>query len=144
EALLMFAARREHLDKVILPALNRGAWVVSDRFTDASFAYQGGGRGIVQEKLEKLEHWVQEGFSPDLTVYFDVPVTISRERVQSARAADRFEMESDKFFERVRQAYLRRAQQFPQRIKVVDGGQPLAQVTAAVTEIVEAFWLKVR
>ncbi len=143
EALLMFAARREHLDKVILPALNRGAWVVSDRFTDASFAYQGGGRGIAQEKLEKLERWVQEGFFPDLTVYFDVPVTISRERLQAARAADRFEMESDKFFERVRQAYLRRAQQFPQRIKVVDGGQPLAQVTAAVTEIVEAFWLQV-
>jgi len=140
EALLMFAARREHLDKVILPALNRGAWVVSDRFTDASFAYQGGGRGMALEKLEKLEYWVQEGFSPDLTVYFDVPVEISRERLRSARAADRFEMESDNFFERVRQAYLQRAEQFSQRIRVVDGSQPLEKVTAAVVEIVERFW----
>lgn len=140
EALLMFAARREHLDKVILPALGRGAWVISDRFTDASFAYQGGGRGMALEKLEQLEHWVQEGFSPDLTLYFDVPVEVSRERLQSARAADRFEREPDDFFERVRQAYLQRARQFPQRIRVIDGSQPLEKVKAAVTEIVEKFW----
>jgi len=141
EALLMFAARREHLDKVILPALDRGAWVVSDRFTDASFAYQGGGRGMSTEKLEKLEHWVQAGFSPDLTLYLDVPVTLGRERVQSARVADRFERETDLFFERVRQAYLQRAGQFPQRIRVVDGSQSLAAVKAAVAEIIGDFWV---
>ena len=140
EALLMFAARREHLDKVILPALERGAWVVSDRFTDASFAYQSGGRGIAPEKLEKLEYWVQEGFSPDLTLYFDVPVTLGRERLQSVRAVDRFEMEPDRFFERVRQAYLQRAKQFPQRIRVVDGSQSLAAVQTAVMEVVDRFW----
>ncbi|MBE7527031.1 dTMP kinase [Nitrosomonas sp.] len=140
EALLMFAARREHLDKVILPALDRGAWVISDRFTDASFAYQGGGRGMSTEKLEKLEQWVQEEFSPDLTLYFDVPVTLGRERVQSSRTADRFERETDPFFERVRQAYLQRAQQFPRRIRIVNGSQPLAAVKAAVAEIVEDFW----
>lgn len=139
EALLMFAARREHLDKVILPALGRGAWVISDRFTDASFAYQGGGRGMSTEKLEKLECWVQAEFSPDLTLYFDVPVILGRERVQSARMADRFERETDSFFERVRQAYLQRARQFPQRIRVVDGSQPLAAVKAAVAEIIGDF-----
>ena len=135
----MFAARREHLDKVILPALNRGAWVISDRFTDASFAYQGGGRGVAQSKLENLEQWVQAGLSPDLTVYFDVPVIVGRERLQSTRVADRFEMESNLFFERVRQAYLQRAGQFPQRIRVVDGSRPLAEVKTAVAKIVEDF-----
>lgn len=139
EALLMFAARREHLDKVILPALERGAWVISDRFTDASFAYQGGGRGIALEKLETLEQWVQEAFSPDLTVYFDVPVVLGRERVQSTRATDRFEKETDHFFERVRQTYLQRARQFPQRIKVVDGSQLLEEVKTAVAEVVTGF-----
>ncbi|QOJ08053.1 dTMP kinase [Nitrosomonas sp. H1_AOB3] len=139
EALLMFAARREHLDKVILPALDRGAWVVSDRFTDASFAYQGGGRGVAQSKLENLEQWVQVGFSPDLTVYFDVPVIVGRERLRSTRIADRFEMESNLFFERVRQAYLQRAGQFPQRIRVVDSSRPLAEVKTAVAKIMEDF-----
>lgn len=140
EALLMFAARREHLDKVILPALDRGTWVVSDRFTDASFAYQGGGRGVAQSKLDNLEQWVQAELSPDLTVYFDVPVIVGRERLQSTRVADRFEMESNLFFERVRQAYLQRAEQFPQRIRVVDGSRLLAEVKTAVAEIVEDFW----
>ena len=140
EVLLMFAARREHLDKVILPALNRGAWVISDRFTDASFAYQGGGRGVPLDKLDKLEKWVLEGFSPDLTVYLDVPVTLSRERVQYARAADRFEVETDTFFGRVRQTYLQRAKQFPGRIKVVDGSSLPAEVESVVMEIVEGFW----
>jgi len=140
EALLMFAARREHLDKVILPALEQGAWVISDRFTDASFAYQGGGRGMALEKLEQLEQWVQGDFSPDLTLYFDVPVEVSRERLQSARAADRFEREPDDFFERVRQAYLQRARQFPQRIRMIDGSSSLEKVKAAVTEVMKAFW----
>lgn len=135
----MFAARREHLDKVILPALDRGAWVVSDRFADASFAYQGGGRGVAQSKLENLEQWVHAGFSPDLTVYFDVPVIVGRERLRSTRIADRFEMESNLFFERVRQAYLQRAGQFPQRIRVVDGSRPLAEVKTAIAKIMEDF-----
>lgn len=139
EALLMFAARREHLDKVILPALDRGTWVISDRFTDASFAYQGGGRGVAQSKLDNLEQWVHAGFSPDLTVYFDVPVIVGRERLRSTRIADRFEMESNLFFERVRQAYLQRAGQFPQRIRVVDGSRPLAEVKTAVAKIMEDF-----
>lgn len=141
EALLMFASRREHLDKVILPALERGAWVISDRFTDASFAYQGGGRGVSLAKLEILEQWNLNGFSPDLTLYFDVPVAISRERLQLAREADRFERESHNFFERVRQAYLQRARQFPQRMKVVDSSQPLTEVKIAVEKMVEKFWL---
>ncbi|BBL35769.1 thymidylate kinase [Nitrosomonas stercoris] len=140
EALLMFAARREHLDKVILSALQRGAWVVSDRFTDASFAYQGGGRGVPLAKLEKLEQWCLEDFSPDLTLYFDVPVAISRQRVQAARTTDRFEQESDLFFERVRQAYLQRVAEFPDRIRVVEGSLPLATVKTAVAAIVENFW----
>lgn len=140
EALLMFAARREHLDKVILPALQRGAWVVSDRFTDASFAYQGGGRGVPLAKLEKLEQWCLEDFSPDLTLYFDVPVAISRQRVQAARTTDRFEQESDQFFERVRQAYLQRVAEFPDRIRVIEGGLSLAVVKTVVGEVVESFW----
>lgn len=140
EALLMFAARREHLDKVILPALQRGAWVVSDRFTDASFAYQGGGRGVPLAKLKKLEQWCLEDFSPDLTLYFDVPVTIGRQRVQAARTTDRFEQESDLFFERVRQAYLQRVAEFPDRIRIVEGSLPLATVKTAVAAIVENFW----
>lgn len=140
EALLMFAARREHLDKVILPALQRGAWVVSDRFTDASFAYQGGGRGVPLAKLEKLEQWCLEDFSPDLTLYFDVPVAISRQRVQAARTTDRFEQESDQFFERVRQAYLQRVAEFPDRIRVIEGSLSLAVVKTVVGEVVESFW----
>ena len=109
EALLMFAARREHLDKIILPALDRGDWVISDRFTDASFAYQGGGRGLAMEKLDKLEHWVQGEFQPDLTLYFDVTVELGRQRIDAIKPADRFEAEQDEFFGRVRNAYLERA-----------------------------------
>lgn len=139
ETLLMFAARREHLDKVILPALKAGSWVISDRFTDASFAYQGGGRGVPFEKLEQLEYWVQSGFSPDLTLYFDVSAAVGRQRTQSIRVADRFEREADQFFERVRQSYLQRAEQAPQRMQVVDSNQPLAVVREQVAGIVNKF-----
>lgn len=141
EALLMFAARREHLDKVILPALNRGDWIISDRFTDASFAYQGEGRGVSVDKLASLEWWVQEGFSPDLTIYFDVPVALGKERVHSVKIADRFENESDKFFDRVREGYLRRATQFPRRIRIVNGSLPLTEVEEVLREVMEDFWL---
>lgn len=137
EALLMFAARREHLDKVILPALAQGQWVISDRFTDASFAYQGGGRGLDTGKLEILEHWVQGALQPDLTLYFDVSVEVGQQRVSQIKAADRFEKERVDFFQRVRAAYLDRARQFPGRIKIIDSSQSLAQVKAAVEQTLQ-------
>lgn len=120
EALLMFAARREHIDEVILPALQRGDVVLCDRFTDATFAYQGGGSGVEAKKLEALEQWVHADLQPDLTLYFDLPVEIARQRLGDEREADRFERESAEFFQRVRSAYLARARQNPQRIRVVD------------------------
>ncbi|SDW51470.1 dTMP kinase [Nitrosomonas communis] len=137
EALLMFAARREHLDKVILPSLHRGEWVISDRFTDASFAYQGGGRGVPFDKLHILEQWVQGVFQPDLTLYFDVPIEMARQRVQSAKITDRFEREQDEFFLQVRATYLQRAQQFTERICLVDASQPLHEVTIALEAIIQ-------
>jgi len=137
EALLMFAARREHLDKVILPALVQGQWVISDRFTDASFAYQGGGRGLDTAKLEVLEHWVQGVLQPDLTLYFDVPVEVGQQRVSQIKDADRFEKEQAGFFQRVRAAYLERARQFPGRIKIIDSSQSLAEVKAAVEQTLQ-------
>lgn len=136
EALLMFAARREHLDKVILPALDRGDWVISDRFTDASFAYQGGGRGLTTQKLDELEHWVQGEFQPDLTLYFDVTVEVGRKRINAIKAADRFEKEQDEFFQKVRDAYLERAHKFPQRIRVIDANQSLDEVKKSVDNII--------
>ncbi len=140
ETLLMFAARREHLDKVILPALSRGNWVISDRYMDASFAYQGAGRGVSLQKLGSLEEWVQGSFSPDLTLYFDLPAEVGRARVQSIKTADRFECESDPFFDRVRQGYLRRAQQFPQRIRLIDASLPIDHVRQKLVTLIEAFY----
>ena len=120
EALLMFAARREHIDEIILPALRRGDVVLCDRFTDATFAYQGGGSGVDAGRLEALEQWVHSGLQPDLTLYFDLPVDIARQRIGAEREADRFERESEEFFQRVRSAYLARARQNPQRVRVID------------------------
>lgn len=137
EALLMFAARREHLDKVILPSLAKGDWVISDRFTDASFAYQGGGRGVESDKLCVLEQWVQGVFQPDLTLYFDVPIDLARQRIQSIKIADRFEQEQDDFFFRVREAYLQRVQQFPERIRLIDASQPLHDVTRVLESTIQ-------
>ena len=129
EALLMFAARREHIVQVIEPALARGDWVVCDRFADASFAYQGGGRGLAEEKLGVLETWVQGGLQPDLTLLFDVPPAVAYGRVTGmARELDRFEQEKQDFFERVRAAYLRRAARAPDRIRVIDAGRGLAEI----------------
>ena len=136
EALLMFAARREHLDKVIMPALARGDWVISDRFTDASFAYQGGGRGLATNQLDDLERWVQGEFQPDLTLYFDVSVELGRQRVNAIKTADRFEKEQDEFFQRVRAAYLQRAHKFPQRIRLIDSNQPLEKVKESLHDII--------
>lgn len=132
EALLMFAARREHLHQVILPALEAGQWVVCDRFTDATFAYQAGGSGLAWERVAALEHWVQQDFQPQLTLYFDVPVAVGKARSAAAREPDRFEQETAAFFERVRAAYLRRAREYPQRIRVIDGTQTLETVRREV------------
>jgi dTMP kinase len=131
EALLMFAARREHIAQVIGPALQRGAWVVSDRFTDASFAYQGGGRGLSSDKLEALEAWVQEGLQPDLTILFDIAPEVAERRLASTGAApDRFEKERGEFFCRVRSAYLQRATLNPARFSIVDASLPLTAIQA--------------
>jgi dTMP kinase len=135
EALLMFAARREHLAQLITPALMRSEWVISDRFTDASFAYQGGGRGLSLDKLTQLEHWVQGDLQPDLTLLFDVPLEVARERLQRTRNPDKFEQEQDDFFVRVRQVYLQRAQQFPQRIRVIDSTRPIDQISAELQQL---------
>ncbi|MCB1985365.1 MAG: dTMP kinase [Burkholderiales bacterium] len=142
EALLMFAARREHLDKVIIPALNNGNWVISDRFTDASFAYQGGGRGLNWEKLVVLEKWVQDTLQPDLTFYFDVPVELGRKRVSALKTLDRFEQEQQDFFQRVRDAYLTRARQFPARIQIIDARQSVDEVNAAVEKTLDRIFMQ--
>ena len=144
EALLMFAARREHLDKVILPALARGDWVISDRFTDASFAYQGGGRQMAHSRLETLEQWVQGELQPDLTLYFDVPVELGRARVSCIKSADRFEKEQADFFRRVREAYLDRAQKYPQRIQLIDASQSMEAVQSVMKQTLESLpWMPV-
>ena len=142
EALLMFAARREHLDKVILPALARGELVISDRFTDASFAYQGGGRGLAWDKLETLETWVLGEVRPNLTLFFDVPTPIARARLAaSANAPDRFEREQQAFFDRVRAAYLRRADAEPLRIKKIEAHREIAAIRTELSRIVAGFLL---
>lgn len=129
EALLMFAARREHIECVIGPAIARGAWVVCDRFTDASFAYQGGGRGLSVEKLGQLETWVQGNFQPDLTLLFDLPIEIAARRMTGAeRQLDRFEREQADFHQRVRAAYLARAAQMPARIRLLDARETPEQI----------------
>ena len=138
EALLMFAARLEHIEQVIRPALQRGAWVVSDRFSDASFAYQGGGRGVPLTKLELLERWVHEDLQPDLTLLFDIPVEIARQRLSNNLTLDRFEQEQSDFFERVRAAYRHRVQKNPQRYAVIDAAQPLAEVKNQLEKIVSS------
>jgi len=138
ELLLMFAARQAHLNQLILPSLERGAWVVSDRFTDASYAYQCGGRGLVETRVAALEAWVQRGLQPDLTLVFDVSAETAAARRGAARAADRFELEADDFFERVRAAYLARAAAEPQRIRVVDAGQRIEQIQHNLIPALEA------
>lgn len=137
ELLLMFAARAEHVLRVIEPALAQGTWVLCDRFTDASYAYQGGGRGLAPERIAALEDWVQGELRPDLTVLFDLPVQLGLRRAGSRSAADRFEREQAAFFERVADAYRSRAQQAPQRYRVVDAAQAPAQVEAALREALD-------
>ncbi len=138
EALLMFAARAEHIEQVIKPALLAGKVVISDRFSDASFAYQGAGRGMDWEKLKQLEAWLHGDMHPDLTVFFDVPVDVARLRLANNATLDRFEQEHGEFFERVRAGYHRRVQENPQRYALIDAAQPLDKVTAQLGAILEA------
>ena len=140
EALLMFAARREHLAQVIYPALEAGNIVVSDRFTDASFAYQGGGRGLSLDKLNALESWVQgqpngEILQPDLTILFDLPGSIAESRRSKVRAPDKFEKMDLNFFEKVRQEYLRRAKEDPRRFHLVDATQSQETIWNGLKEL---------
>lgn len=128
ETLLMFAARQQHLETVILPALKNGTHVVSDRFTDATFAYQGGGRGVPLQDIATLEHWVQGDFRPDLTLLLDVPLEVSMARINQTREKDRFEQEEAEFFNRVREVYLQRANEQPERYAVIDSSQSLDAV----------------
>ena len=137
ETLLMFAARREHLARVIEPALARGEWVICDRFSDATYAYQGGGRGLPKAKFLALEHWVHEHLQPDLTLLFDLPLTVARERIALAqRVLDKFEQEKADFHERVRQAYLERAHAHPVRMRVINADQGIETIRKELEEIV--------
>jgi dTMP kinase len=135
EALLVFAARRDHLKQVIEPALARGAWVLCDRFTDATFAYQGGGRGFDLSVLSTLESWVQGERQPDLTLLFDLPPSVAAARLSAARQPDRFEAQDQAFFERVRQAYLDRQASQPDRFVVIQADQAQAQVAEQIRQV---------
>jgi len=140
EALLMFAARREHVAQVIEPALARGEWVICDRFVDASFAYQGGGRGLDWEKLQLLSNWVLGELQPDLTLIFDAPVEIAQKRLHAATTKpDRFEQEQAAFFERVRAAYLRIARENPQRVRLIDATQTPENINKELENIVATY-----
>ena len=137
ETLLMFAARAEHLERVIRPALEAGTWVLCDRFTDATYAYQSGGRGLSAERIGELEQWVHPDLQPDLTLLIDVPPEIAAQRLARARSADRFEAEQVDFFARVRNAYLERARSEPQRFIVIDGTQPAEVIGARLGELMQ-------
>ena len=140
ETLLMFAARRQHVQEVIAPALARGDWVLCDRFTDASFAYQGGGHGVEKAKLDQLEAWTHPGLQPDLTLLFDVSVAVGKERTSRIKSPDRFEREDALFFSRVREAYLERLRQSPGRMVRIDGGRVLADIQSEVGSHLERLW----
>jgi dTMP kinase len=137
ELLLMFAARAQHIQEVIRPAVAQGAWVLCDRFTDATYAYQGGGRGIDPARIAALETWVQGALRPDLTLLLDLPVDIGLARAGERGAPDRFEQEQLAFFERVRQAYLDLATAEPRRYRVIDAGQPLEAVQAQLAAVLD-------
>lgn len=137
ELLMMFAARAEHLHKVILPALEAGKNVLCDRFTEATYAYQGGGRGINDKKIAELENWVQGELRPDLTIILDAPVATGRERAGQRSAPDRIEKEQNDFFERVRATYLDLARHYPQRIVVVDASVEIAKVQDQIYHVMK-------
>ncbi len=136
ETLLMFAARREHIAQVIEPALAKGAFVISDRFTDATYAYQAGAKAVSLDKISILEHWVQGELQPDATLLFDVPVEVSLQRLAAARTPDKFEREGAVFFEKLRNAYLKRANENPARFYIIDANKPLIEVQEEVKVIV--------
>ena len=141
ELLLVFAARAQHLESVIKPALAEGRWILCDRFTDATYAYQGGGRGISKSRIGELENWVQGKLRPDFTILLDAPVEVGMQRASERGELDRFEREQQQFFEAVRQAYLAQAAANPKRYRVVDASLPLAQVQkqllAVINEMVD-------
>ncbi len=139
ETLLMFAARREHVAAVIEPALAGGHWVISDRFTDASYAYQGGGRGVAEQKIQILEAWVHQSLQPDLTLLFDLDTAAAKARqTKAALVPDRFEQQQQDFFNDVRQIYLDRAKRFPQRIRVIDSSVPIDTIQVLLREMVSS------
>jgi dTMP kinase len=140
ETLLMFAARAEHIERVIEPGLAAGRWVLCDRFTDATYAYQAGGRGLAASDIAALEAWVHPTLQPDLTLLFDVEPALAAQRLSDARQADRFEAEQRDFFARVRNMYRQRAHGAPDRFVVIDGGEPVAVVRAAVAHALQP-WL---
>ncbi|MEQ6291336.1 dTMP kinase [Vogesella sp. MAHUQ-64] len=138
ETLLMFASRQELISTVIRPQLAAGNWVVSDRFTDATFAYQGGGRGVPTDRIAVLENWVQQGLQPDLTILLDVPLEVARARLEGTRLPDRFEQEREDFHQRVRQMYLARAQANPQRFLVLDASSEIADIQQRIAAALAA------
>ncbi len=139
ELLLMFAARAQHISELIQPSMAAGQWVICDRFTDATYAYQGGGRGIANERIAQLEQWVQGQLRPDLTLLLDLPVEQGLARAGQRGDLDRFEQEQTAFFERVRAAYLDRAQQFPQQYRIIDAAQDIDMVRAQIFQILTNF-----
>jgi dTMP kinase len=144
ELMLMFAARAEHVAQVIRPALERGQWVLCDRFTDATYAYQGGGRQLDMHRIAGLEQWVLGELRPDLTLLLDAPVEVGRERAGKRSAPDRFEQERDAFFNRVRQTYLDRARAEPQRVRVIDASGDLPSVQRQIDEVLGDYLAKNR
>ena len=138
ETLLMFAARSEHIRTVIEPALERGHWVVCDRFTDATYAYQGGGRQMGEQRIASLEHWVHGHLQPDCTLLFDVPLEVARARLMRHRELDRFEQEGTEFFQRTRRAYHERARQQPERIRIIDSTRTLQEVHDELSALVDS------
>lgn len=139
ELLLMFSARMEHLQKLIGPAMENGTWVVIDRFIDATYAYQGGGRGVSMDRIRLLENWVLNGLMPDLTILLDLPVEISLARTKERKQArDRFELQDQKFKNTVREAYLERARQDPDRIRIVNASAEIGDVKLAIWKILDS------
>ena len=137
ETLLMFAARRQHIAEIIKPALDEGVFVVSDRFTDATYAYQYGGKQVAYSKIQTLEAWVHPDLKADLTLLFDLPVEISIDRLKKNRTPDKFEKESEAFFNRLRNVYLDLARQHPNRYKIINANQPIETVSRDVIEAIK-------
>lgn len=144
ELLMLFAARAQHIQQWIIPRLAQGFFVLCDRFTDSSYAYQGAGRGFDIERIQYLENWVQGGLQPDMTLYYDVEVTLGLSRASRRSEKDRIEQESMEFFERVRQGYLHRVTTFPERMRIIDASGSLDEVTEATEETLRQFLNKVQ